>query len=289
MEEKIEGALKGFYEKTGGNPNVTAPLPQTKTEQFLDQNSKKNVDPDLNVGYEVIKLPSKGIFYPNGVSEVMVEYMTSKDEDILSTPSLIENNTALDILLKNKVKSKDLFVDDMLAGDKNAIAIFLRATAYGTDYDVEVRDPRTGKFFKTKVDLTKLLHKEVNESPDANLEFTVELPVRKKLVKFKLLPEREIDKIVKNAKNMQEAYNLQYSPFGGLILKAHITQIGAERSKDYINRFIDAMPPRDSAKIKKKIIEVTPNIDLNYTFTASDGYQFTTPLEINIDFFFPLD
>jgi hypothetical protein len=294
MENKdLDSALGNYYEKNAPkkevNQNTTiiqnAPIKAVAQPNYVDQTSK--IDPDLTVGFEIIQLPSKGIFYSNRVNEVPVEYMTSKDEDIMTTPSLLENNTALDILLKTKVKSKELKVDDMLAGDKNAITIFLRASAYGYDYDVDVRDPRTGKYFKATIDLSKLGHKSASDQPDEMLEFAVELPMKKKIAKFKLLPEREVDKIIKNAKAMQEAYNLPYNPIGSLLLKAQVTQIGHERDRSYLNRFIDAMSPRDANAIKKKIVDVTPNIDLKYTFTASDGYQFTTPIEIGIDFFFP--
>jgi len=288
MEENkdLDNALSSFYQKRDVKKDVVATLPPpAKNEHYVDQMNK--IDPDLTVGFEIVTLPSKGLFYSTRTSEVPVEYMTSKDEDIMTTPSLLENNTALDVLLKTKVKSKELRVDDMLAGDKNAIAIFLRASAYGYEYDVDVRDPRTGKFFKDKIDLSKLKHKEITEQPDDMLEFTVEIPMKKKIVKFKLLPEREVDKVIKNARAMKEAYNLPYDPIGTFLLKAQITQIGHERSRDYINKFVDAISPKDANVIKRKIVDVTPNVDLKYTFTASDGYQFTTPIDIGIDFFFP--
>lgn len=291
MEEKkndLDSALGTYYQKnTAPHPKeaVAALAEAAMTGYYVDQMSK--IDPDLTVGFEIVLLPSKGIFYSTKTSEVTVEYMTSRDEDIMTTPSLLENNTALDVLLKMKVKSKELKVDDMIAGDKNAIAIFLRASAYGYDYDVDVRDPRTGKYFKDKIDLGKLKHKEITEPPDEMLEYTVEIPMKKKIVKFKLLPEREVDKVIKNARATKEAYNLQYDPIGTFLLKAQVTQIDNERSRDYINRFIDAISPKDANVIKKKIVEVTPNVDLRYTFTASDGYQFTTPIDIGMDFFFP--
>ena len=114
-----------------------------------------NVDPNLTVGYEIVPFPSKGLYYPHKISEVTVEYMTSKDEDILSTSSLIENGTVLDILIKNKLKTPNINTDELLVGDRNAILLFLRASSYGQEYEVRVSDPRTGNAFSDKVDLTK--------------------------------------------------------------------------------------------------------------------------------------
>ena len=35
----------------------------------------KETDPDLMIVYEIVKLPSKGLFYPNHLSEVNVEFI----------------------------------------------------------------------------------------------------------------------------------------------------------------------------------------------------------------------
>ena len=109
----------------------------------------KETDPDLITTYEIVKLPSKGLFYKNGLSEINVEYMTSKDEDLLTTSSLIESGVVLDLLLKRKIKTPNVNPEDLLPGDRNAILLFLRITSYGSDYTVQVTDPRTGVPFKT--------------------------------------------------------------------------------------------------------------------------------------------
>jgi len=89
--------------------------------QDYENAMSKETDPDLMTSYEIVKLPSKGLFYKNKISEVNVEYMTSKDEDLLTTPSLIENGTVLDILLNRKIKTKGIDASMLLAGDRNAI------------------------------------------------------------------------------------------------------------------------------------------------------------------------
>ena len=47
------------------------------------------------------------------------------------------------------------------------------------------------------------------------------------------------------------------------------------------------MPALDSYTIRKKILEVSPDVDMSYEFTAKDGYTFNTTLTVGIDFFFP--
>jgi len=281
-----------------GTPLVTQPPVQQQvqmsgfqTPEDFEKNVYKqaitNVDPNLNVEFEIIKFPSKGQFYPSRVSEVVVEKMTSLDEDVLATTSLIENGTVLDVLIKRKIKTPGINTDELLVGDRNAILLFLRASSYGHEYDVRVVDPRTGIPFTSQVDLTALKPKEMVAQPDERGEFSLQLPVRKVMVKFKILNFREIQHVLKTAEAKQAAYNTEYSEFGSLKLKAEVVEIEGNRNKDYIVQFIDALPARDSAKLKQSVNDVTPDIDMNYEFAATDGYKFKAKVSVGVDFFFP--
>lgn len=297
MEEnkEVKKAMEDYYSKREGNPAVVldyttkqpVAMPKYESTAYDKKITDQLNDTDLQIGFDTVKLPSKGVFYRNKTEEVVVEYLTSKDEDILTTPSLIENLTLFDVLLKAKIKTKGIEVDELLSGDKNAILMFLRASSYGKDYDVEVTDPFTGKVFKTQVDLTKFKYKEVNELPDENLLFSVELPHRKKLVKFRLLSDSEMKKIVKQAENKREAVGTPYLEILSMRLKSSIVSIDGKTDKMYINKFVDAMPAGDSLAIRRRIDEVTPMVDMGYEFTSPAGYTFKTDVSIGYDFFFP--
>lgn len=247
----------------------------------------RETDPDLMTSYELIKLPSKGLFTKNGISEVAVEYMTSTDEDLLTTPSLIENGTVLDILLKRKIKTKGINVNDLLTGDRNAIILFLRSSSYGPEYTVHVPDPRTNIPFKEKVDLLKLRYKKVEETPDNEGHFNVFIPMRKKNVKFRLLTSGEETILQKQADAHQEAFGQEYSEYSTLKLKSHIISINEKTDRSYISKFVDAMPALDALTIRRKILDVSPDVDMEYEFTAKDGYKFKAQLSVGVDFFFP--
>ena len=74
---------------------------------------------------EVVDLPSKGYFYVNGhplsSGKVEIKYMTAKEEDILSSENLIRQGVVIDKLLEALIVDKDIKVDDLLTGDKNAL------------------------------------------------------------------------------------------------------------------------------------------------------------------------
>lgn len=304
--ESISDALKKYKEGTGEQSNEynypngvpekhqpkapigdAVPRPASLSATDYEKLMSKETDPDLMTSYEVVKFPSNGMFYQHHISEVNVEYMTSKDEDLLTTPSLLENGTVLDVLLRRKIKTNGIVVKDLLAGDRNAVLLFLRTSSYGVDYSVQVTDPRSGLPFKTVVDLSKLQYKEMTERPDEHGHFNVQIPMRKKLVKFKLLTVGEEDILFKKAEAVKEAYNQEFNEYNTMKLKSSIISIDGNTDRMYIDKFVDAMPALDAYTIRKKILDVSPDVDMAYEFTTNDGYNFKTNLSIGIDFFFP--
>lgn len=253
-------------------------------EDFMSKQMAET-DPDLIVDTDVVKLPSNGKFYP--FKEVAVEYLTAKDEDVLTTPALMENGTVLDEILKRKIKTPGVDVENLLTGDKNAILIFLRASSYGSNYDVEVANPNTGKPFKATIDLTKIDYLTPTEDPDQKGEFTVEIPMRKKIVKFRLLNDKEVRYIVNQAELIKDTYNQKFAEVSTMRLKAAITEINGNRDQNYIDRFVEVMPAGDALKIRTKMTDVTPGVDLTYEFVSPEGHLFRAPLAMGIDFFFP--
>ena len=97
------------------------------------------------ISYDVVELPSKGIYYENKRKSLKVGYLTASDENILSAPNLIQSNTVVDELLKRKVLDKDFKTEDLAEEDRQAILIFLRNTAFGTTYKFKSTDPKTGQ------------------------------------------------------------------------------------------------------------------------------------------------
>jgi len=291
QKENIAEALKKYKDvinsegKQATSANIPQP-PQYNPQEF-EATMSKETDPDLMMSYELVKLPSEGKFYSHGISEVKVEYMTSRDEDLLTTPSLIESGKVLDVLLKRKIKTAGIIVEELLAGDRNAIILFLRTSSYGSDYTVQVADPRTNIPFTTTIDLLKLRYKIISEKPDERGHFKVELPMRKKVATLRLLSSGEDQSIFKRADSYMEASGEEYSQYSTMKLKASVVAIDDKTDRSYIDRFIDAMPALDAFTIRKKLLDVSPDVDMDYEFLAKDGYKFNAQLSVGVDFFFP--
>ena len=146
---------------------------------------------DTMLQYDVIQLPSNGQCYRSKVDRVPVAYLTAYDENIITSPNLYKDGLVIDYLLKNKIVNSDINVEDLVSGDADAITLFLRATSYGPDFPIVVRDPETGEQIETTVDLTTLKPKEFKLVGDENGHFEFVTPLKKDRIKFRYLTRKQ--------------------------------------------------------------------------------------------------
>ena len=147
--------------------------------------------------YDIIPLPSKGECYPNKQGRIAVSYLTAMDENIIVSPNLYRDNMVLDIILKEKVRDPEIDPDDLLDGDRDAIILFLRSSAYGNMYAVTTTDPDTKQTFDTQIDLSKIKYKDFVLTGDENGYFDFQLPISKDNVKFRFLTHKDYANLTK--------------------------------------------------------------------------------------------
>ena len=111
---------------------------------------------DPTIAYDVVELPSRGIHYSTKKKSLRIAYLTASDENILASPNLVQSNGVVNELLKRKVLDKDISTDDLVEEDRQAILLFLRNTAFGSDYKMLVTDPKTGERFNHIADLSQV-------------------------------------------------------------------------------------------------------------------------------------
>lgn len=255
-------------------------------------NQKAKLDSLLpKVVSDYVELPSQGRFYQNGIDKIMVEYMTASDEQYLLSENYIKNGTGIELLAKNKIKDPEfnatMSVEDLLTGDLDAVLLFLRRFAYGEDYPVQVRDT-DGKMFDTNVDLSKVKFKEVVEPTGQNLSFNFYLPFTKADVTFKLLTYGEKKKLDQRIEKLSK-YKSDSPIFETQErIIAQIETIAGETDRNFIEKFVKLMPPKDALSLRRYILEVEPGIDYNYEFEGKfTGDFFRQPIAFGIDFFYP--
>jgi hypothetical protein len=251
------------------------------------QNNQNNQyqDTSLEVPYDLIPLPSKGLLYPGKKEVLEVEYLTAMDENILTSQNLLRSGKFVDVLLKRKIRDKNINPKELLIGDRNAILIWLRATGYGEKYPVTITS-EDGEDFETEVDLTTLKQKPIGAIPDENGLFDFELPISKKKLKFRLLTANDEDELNKRIEAQQKR-KAEYTDTITHKLGMQIMSIDGRTDKEWIFNYVRVMPARDSLALRKYVNQIEPGIDLTVTVQGPGGDPMDTFLIIGPDFFWP--
>lgn len=154
-------------------------------------------DVDENEVYDVLNLPSNGQCYAHKKGKIAVSYLTATDENFITSPNLYRDGLITDCLLHRKIVDKTFDVDDLVAGDADAVLYFLRVSSYGADFPATFTDPETNQQFETVIDLGQIKTKEFKLVGDENGWFEFELPLTKDKVKFKYLSKKDERKLEK--------------------------------------------------------------------------------------------
>lgn len=241
---------------------------------------------------EIVPLPSKGLLYPkdNPLSQGFVEikYMTTREEDILSTPSYIQQGVVLDKLCEAIIVTKGVKFNDLMIGDKNAILFAARTYGYGPLYQTQVTTD-SGTEIPITVDLRELQNKEIDESliiPGEN-RFKYTLPSGK-TVEFKLLSvkdQKDIDNEIKGYKKLGPNY-----PVSNLTirLKKMILSVNGSTNPTEVSNYVDNMLASDSRAFREYVSKVQPDVDLKVEVEdPTTGDIFRGDFTIGVDLFYP--
>lgn len=240
---------------------------------------------EFSLPTETIELPSKGLLYPEGhplaSGTVEMKYMTAKEEDILTNQNYIKNGTVIDKLLKSLLVT-EFDYNDLFIGDKNAIMIAARILSYGKDYPVQYNGEQVN------VDLSLLEPQEHQvEYVRGTNEFEVKLPKSGNQVTFKLLThgdELAIDNEIKGLQKINKNNIAEVTTR----LKHTIVAINGNRERADIRKFVDGyLLAQDARAIREEYTRVSPDIDLNFTYTYEDGSEEEVAIPIGLNFFWP--
>tara|TARA_X000001382_G_scaffold128277_1_gene117610 strand:+ start:83 stop:826 length:744 start_codon:yes stop_codon:yes gene_type:complete len=237
---------------------------------------------------EMIDLPSEGRLYPKdsplSEGKIEIKYMTAKEEDILTSANLIKKGLAIDTLLKSLIVNKDINLDDMILGDKNAVMVAARILAYGPEYTCQVVNPNTNETKNHTFNLTDCPFKKLPDSVTEN-KFKVTLPISKKEIEYKILTGGDELNIEKELKS-QSKIGSQVTPELTTRLRYLITSIDGDDSKSTVNNFVQNMLARDSLFFRNAIAEVQCDIELKQEIEfGGDVVEVEIPL--TTEFFWP--
>lgn len=250
---------------------------------------EKLSQPQVDVPFDVIPLPSKGKIYANKKPTMKVAYLNASDENILTNPNIMQSGKFLEILFNRKMMETNLRYRDLHVGDRNAIMIWLRSTAYGFDYPIEVFDPATGKPFETNIDLSKLDIIYLDAETDKKGYFDFILPVSKDEIKFKLLTvgdELDIEEYVEKVKK-DPKLGPEFVESSTYVLKKHIKSINGNTDVDYIDNYVEKMRLGDVRSLRKHIDSIESGMDMTMSVKTPGGGLVKTYFPLNSSFFWP--
>lgn len=247
---------------------------------------------------EFVDLPSKGQYYAenhplHGEETIEIKYMTAKEEDILSSKTLIKQGVAIDRLLKSVIVDNRINPDTLISGDRNAVLVATRITGYGAEYQTKVTCPSCLTAGDHIFDLGEVKTRTVDDAEDdGSYEITEEgtiittTPLSNLEVEMKMMTGKDesyLSRLIesKRRKKLPETTLTD-------TLKVLIVSVNGETAKEYINQFVKMVPARDSRHLRSVYEKAAPNVDMTQHYEC-DTCGYLTDLEVPFtpDFFWP--
>jgi hypothetical protein len=243
--------------------------------------------PNFNAPFDVIELPSQGKLYKSKKSTVKLSFMTTADENILTSPNLLQSGNFLEIFINRKLLDTDLRYKDLTVGDRNAIMIWLRATGYGEIYPVTLyENDMDEKGFEAEINLNSLKVKNLGAEPDSEGFFDFTFPLTKIPIKTKFLTLGEIDEIDRIITEEKEK-NVPVNNTTTYTLEKMIVEVNGSRDKNIIRDFSKNIRIGDAKALTEYMEKIESGIDLNIEVRTPGGESIKTFLPLNFSFFWP--
>ena len=248
---------------------------------------------------EHVALPSEGRYYPeghplHGADSIEVKQMTAKEEDILTSRSLLQKGLALDRLISSLIVDKSISADSLLVGDRNAIIIAARISGYGEEYNTKVTCPSCSTEQRFSFDISdpnvhyggSIEREDIVVTEVTHGEFEVDLPVSKFKITFGLMTGGEerayMSQMEKNKKSNKAERNVTMQLM--TIIRA-VNGIDPGEHKRYI---VDNLPSRDSRHLRMAYRIASPSVDLIEYFECSEcSHAADMEVPLSADFFWP--
>ena len=282
-------------ERTGTHSIHSEPPPQVVQEQLANFNQSNSLA--FVVPTEFVELPSRGLLYAEGhplcnQECIEIKHMTAKEEDILSDKALLKKGLAIDRFLRSIIINRDIKVDSLLVGDKNAILVAARINGYGAEYDTKVICPvcfSHGRhtFNLDKQEISSLAGlEELGVQQTQQGTFVFGLPKSGVEIECRLLTGVEEKKLTQTAEKRKKQ-KLPSRDFTAQ-LRTIIVSIDGNEEPGFINSFVENMPAADSRHLRSTYQRCVPNVELKDTFTCDEcGAETELEVPFTTDFFWP--
>ncbi len=279
-------------DRVGAQPNTDASAPQQLTQNL------ENNDFSFIVPTEFVDLPSGGSYYhashPLHQKDVIeIKQMTAKEEDMLTSRTLLKKGVAIDRVLSSLIQDKTINPDSILVGDRNAIIIAARISAYGNDYNTKVTCPSCGTAQEYGFDLNKANVYNGGVSRDSDVQnnddgtFSTTLPRTGLSITFKLLngadEKRLLDGIEQDRKNKNAPERNVTRQLVNMIVG-----VNGNSTAQAVNYVVENIPSVDARHLRNAYKTANPNVTLDQHFECSEcEYESELEVPLTTDFFWP--
>jgi hypothetical protein len=281
------------------NENRLGGPPPGQPESFPPMPNQQSSDLQFSTPTEIVELPSRGEFYPEGhplhnKETVEIKYMTAKEEDILASANLIKKGIVFDRLLQS-IMVTPVNPDDLLLGDRSALLVAARITGYGSEYGTLTTCPSCSTKSKYSFDLTQVTSDHGSSEYYASLypvnktdrgTFLITLSDIDAIVEVKFLTGRD-EKRLASMTTAKKKNNLPETSVTDN-LKACIVSVNDNAERGYVNSFVDNLPALHSRKLRKIYKNIAPQASVTSVFSCANcGHEQELEVPINFDFFWP--
>lgn len=241
---------------------------------------------------EVISLPSQGKCYPEGnplsSGQIEIKYMTAKEEEILSSQNLIRKGVVLDKLFESIIVDKNINVNDILIGDKNAIMLATRILGYGSQYKIQV-DGELGERDEINVDLGKVQTKEIDFDKlnrENKYTFTTKSGT---VLEYKLLSHGDETKIDADVKALERLNKGGVSSELTTRYRYMITSVDGKNDTKSITDFINnRFLTIDTRSFREEVRKIQPDVNMEFEYQdPQTGEMEVRPIPMGVGFFWP--
>lgn len=243
---------------------------------------------------EFVELPSKGRFYPEGhplygQDSIEIRQMTAKEEDMLTSRTLLKKGVALDRVIASLIVDKSIDPDSMLVGDRNAVIVGMRVSGYGNMYETKIDCPSCGAKQEYSFDLNGASIYDGNEARDLGVKtnddgtFNVTLPKTGVDIQFRLLTGRD-EKMFLSA--MKDDKKSRIDRNVTRQIAAIVVSVNGDTSMQTKQYLVDNIPALDSRHLRAAYRLAAPNVDLTQEFQCIEcGHEQEMEVPLSADFF----
>lgn len=274
--------------------------PDHEEELYEEEPQRDSSELSFVVPTDFVTLPSRGVFYPpshplHNQKTIEIKYMTAKEEDILTSRTLVEKGIVLDRLVQNIVVNRKIKVEDLLVSDKSAILINARKNGYGADYSttlecMECSAPATSVYDLDEVSIKEEITVDVlqnkNITPTDRGTFLITTPVSGVEVEIRLLTGRDEHNMMKRSESNRKKGSEDH--FITDQLRTMVVSINEHNDKNLIKQFVESLTLRDTKALREAYETVAPDINMRKEFVCSNcGYEDDINFPVTTDFFWP--